>query len=218
MGNLNHTFYQKRAYMKSFKQYIKEELSTNPVNVDVYHGSGKKFDKFDQRQARIPNDHMGGGIAYFTDNKDVAGTYAKSMAKTQKTKTPHVYHSTLSMNNVFDVDHEFSGDKLKHVLPDDEREHENFARGAGLLKLGGPDKYSVLSKLRSGQTKLTGAQVFKGLSRGNVDTAKARDHLISKGYDGIRYNGGENMDMATRHNVYMPYNADSIKINKVSAI
>ena len=196
---------------------LTEEIETNPVTVDVYHGTGRRFNKFDQRQARIPNDHMGGGVAYFTDNLDVGKTYAKSMARTQKTDTPYIYHTTLNMNNVFDVDHEFTGEKLKNILPDDPREHEDFARGASLLKMG-DDKYSVLNKLRNGDMNLTGAQVFRGLSRGNVNTAKARDHLISKGYDGIRYNGGENMGMATRHNVYMPYNADSISINKVSKI
>lgn len=205
--------------MKSFRRYLNllEEIEANPVTVDAYHGSGKLFNKFDQKQARIPNDHMGGGIAYFTDNHDVSKTYAKSMARSQNTNTPHVYHTTLTMKNVFDVDHPFTGDKLKHVLPEDHREHETFARGAGLLKLGGEDKHTVLDKLRNGKMTLSGSQVFKGLSRGGVDTAKARNHLISKGYDGIRYNGGENMD-ATRHNVYMPYNADAIKIRKITKI
>ena len=208
--------------MLRFKQYITEseipfDKVTNPVTVDAYHGTGRRFNNFDQRQARIPNDHMGGGVAYFTDNLDVGKTYAKSMAKSQKTDTPYIYHTTLNMKNVFDVDHEFTGEKLKHILPNDPREHEDFARGANLLKVG-DDKYSVLNKLRNGDMKLSGAQVFKGLSKGNVNTARARDHLISKGYDGIRYNGGENMGMATRHNVYMPYNADSISINKVSKI
>lgn len=205
--------------MINFLRFIKlfEDVEKNPVSVDVYHGSGRLFNKFDQRQARIPNDHMGGGVGYFTDNHDVAKTYAKSMARSAKTDTPFVYHTKLKMKNVFDVDHEFTGNKLKHVLPDDPKEHEDFARGAGLLKLG-DDKYSTLNKLKSGDIKLSGAQVFKGLSRGNVNTAKARDHLISKGYDGIRYNGGENMNMATRHNVYMPYDANAIQISKVTKI
>jgi hypothetical protein len=203
--------------MKSFIQFIKESIELNPVEADLYHGSGVKFGQFDQRQARIQNDHMGGGIAYFTDNHDVAKTYAKSMARTQKTDTPFVYHTRVKMKNVFDVDHEFTGDKLKHVLPTEPKEHEDFARGAGLLKYG-EEKYKTLNDLRSGKLKLTGAAVFKGLSKGNVNTAKARDHLISKGYDGIRYNGGENMDMATRHNVYMPYDANSISINKITKI
>lgn len=202
--------------MKSFKSFILE--NTNPVSVDVYHGSGRLFDRFEQRHARIPNDHYGGGIGYFTDNHDVAKTYAKSMARKQQTNTPHVYHTNLTMNNVFDVDHEFSGEKLKNLLPDNPEHHEAFARGAGLLQLGGEDKYTVLNKLRSGKMKLTGAQIFKGLSRGNVDTAKTREHLISRGYDGLRYNGGENMNMETRHNVYIPYNANSISINKVTKI
>lgn len=205
--------------MLSFGKFaqLKESVENNPVEVDAYHGSGKLFPKFDQRQARIANDHMGGGVGYFTDNHDVAKTYANSMARSQKTDTPFVYHTKLKMNNVFDVDHEFTGDKLKHILPDDIKAHEDFARGAGLLKIG-EDKYTTMDKLRSGKLNLSGAQVFKGLSRGGVDSAKARDHLINKGFDGIRYNGGENMNMATRHNVYMPYNADGIKINKVTKL
>ena len=195
---------------------IKEEIEQNPVSVDTYHGSGRLFGKFDPSKARVKNDNYGGGI-YTTDSKKVGISYAKTMARQQKTGTPHLYHTGLDMKNVFDVDHEFTGDKLKHVLPDDEKKHEDFARGAGLLRLGGEDKYSVLSKLRRGELKLTGDQVFKGLSRGGVNTAYARSHLINKGYDGLRYNGGENMN-TERHNVYIPYNTDSISIKKVSKI
>jgi len=71
-----------------------------------------------------------------------------------------------------------------------------------------------LSKLSRGDMELTGDQIFKGLSGGGVNTAAARDHLIRNGYDGLRYNGGANMD-AERHNVYIPYNANSITIKKV---
>jgi hypothetical protein len=202
--------------MLSFVQYLTEY--TNSVSVNVYHGSGRSFRKFEQRHARIANDHFGGGIGYFTDNHEVAKTYARSMARRPDATAPHVYHTTLNMNNVFDVDHEFSGEKLKNLLPDNPDHHEQFARAAGLLTLGGDDKYTVLNKLRNGNLSLSGAQVFKGLSKGNVDTAKTRQHLISKGYDGIRYNGGENMNMETRHNVYIPYNANSITIKKVTKI
>ena len=206
--------------MLGFNQFlsIKEAYlieSANPVSVDVYHGSGKLFRKFDQQNARIPNDFYGGGQGYFTDHKGVGTQYAKAMSKYHKTNTPYLYHTTLKMNNVFDVDHHFTGDKLKHVLPDDPKHHEDFARGAGLLHVGA-DKYDVLAKLKSGSLKLTGKQVFNGLS-GGVNTAKAREHLIKKGYDGLRYNGGENME-AVKHNVYIPYNASSIKINKISKI
>ena len=210
--------------MKTFNAYIAEErrrllesASHNPVDVDAYHGSGRLFKKFEQKHARLPNDHMGGGVGYFTDNHDVSKTYAKSMARHAKTDTPYIYHTKLKMNTVFDVDHEFHGDKLKHVLPDNPEHHEQFARSAGLLHPGG-DKYTTMSDLKAGKIKLSGKQVFFGLSRGGINTASARDHLIKKGYDGIRYNGGENMNMATRHNVYMPYNSDAIKIHKVTQL
>lgn len=195
--------------MKSFIQYITENF--NPVDVDVYHGSGRKFDKFDQSKGRIKNDFYGGGVGYFTDDKDVAHTYARSMSK--ETKTPHVYHTNIKMSNVFDVDHDFVGEKLQKVLPDD---LEKFARGAGLLKLGA-DKYKVLNDLKTGKALLKGHQVFKGLSAGGVNSAEAREHLSARGYDGLRYNGGDNMG-AKKHNVYIPYNANSIKINHVEEV
>ena len=210
--------------MKRFRHYLAEEEQSssasshhNPVEVDAYHGSGHLFRKFDQKHARIPNDHMGGGVGYFTDHHDVSKTYARSMARHAKTSTPYVYHTKLKMKNVFDVDHEFHGDKLKHVLPDDPKHHEQFARSAGLMKPG-TNRHQVLNDLKDGKHKLTGKQVFFGLSHGGINTAKAREHLIKKGYDGIRYNGGENMNMATRHNVYMPYDADSIKIHKITQL
>lgn len=209
--------------MLSFKQFIREEESTegkklssekhsNPVDVDVFHGSGRRFDKFNQSFGRVKNDFMGGGIGYFTNSHHVAKSYAKNGARFAKTDTPLVYHTKLKMNNVFDVDHHFHGDKLKHVLPD-EKKHEEFARGAGLLRAG-TDKYDVLSKLKHGHLKLTGHQVFQGLSKGGVNSDDARDHLIKKGYDGLRYNGGQNMDQAEKHDVYIPYKADSITIHK----
>lgn len=205
--------------MIKFSSFIKlnEQIETNPVKVDVYHGSGQKFNKFDQKQSRVLNDNMGGGTAYFTNDLVVASTYAKSMAKSQKTNTPYVYHTTLNMQNVFDVDHEFTGEKLKHVLPNDPKDHEDFARSSGLLKFG-DDKHTVLNNLRSGKANLTGEQVFKGLSKGNVNTAKAREHLESKGFDGIRYNGGVGVENAIKHSVYIPYKPGSIKINGIAQL
>jgi hypothetical protein len=199
--------------MKNFLSFLKEASippSTNPVNVDVWHGTGRRFSEFRQEHSRIPNDYYGGGIGYFTSDKEVGKTYARDAARRQKTDTPLLYHTSLKMNNVFDVDHTFSGERLKHILPPS-TQHEDFARGAGLLGLKA-DKYQVLANLRSGNMSLSGDQVFKGLSRGMVNTAIARNHLISKGYDGLRYNGGDNMK-AKKHDVYIPYNASGIQIN-----
>jgi hypothetical protein len=69
--------------------------------------------------------------------------------------------------------------------------------------------------LKSGDLSLTGDEVFKGLSRGMVNTAKARQKLIDLGYDGLRYNGGKNMQMATEHDVYLAYDAGDIQIKKI---
>mgnify|MGYP003339405046 CR=1 FL=1 len=201
--------------MLSFKSFIKEQgSSSNPVKIDAYHGSGRHFQHFDQKMARLPNDHYGGGVAYFTDDHDVAKTYAKSMSK--ETKTPHVYHTSLDMNNVFDIDHSFHGKHLQKLLPKDT---EKFASSAGILHAGNADeKYHILGKLERGEMPLTGHQVFWGLSHGGTKTSAARSHLIKHGYDGLRYNGGMMVPGAKKHNVYIPYNSDSIKINHIEKI
>lgn len=199
--------------MLSFKQFLLESTNTqNPVNIDLYHGSGRNFDQFNQSYGRVKNDFMGGGIGYFTSDHDVAKTYAKNGARFAGTNTRYVYHTTLNMENVFDVDHNFSGERLKQILPP-EKDHEQFARSAGLLNVG-TDKYDILSKLKQGNITLTGQQIFQGLSRGGVSSDRARQHLIKKGYDGLRYNGDQNMDQAQKHSVYIPYNASAITIRK----
>lgn len=193
---------------------VKYSMITNPVSVIAYHGSSKLFKSFDQRYARILNDYMGGGIAYFTTDLDIAKTYAKSMAKTTGTGTEFIYTVELNMKNVFDVDNEFTGTDLVSLLPLDV---EQFARGSGILKYG-VDRVKTIMDLKSGKMSLSGERVFKGLSQGGVNTAKARDILIAHGFDALRYNGGANMNMTTRHDVYIPYDASVIDIQRISKI
>lgn len=198
--------------MKSFLSFLLE--NTNPVTVKVMHGAGGLFTSFDAGKARMKNDFFGGGLGYFTDSHEIARSYAKGASK--ETKTPHVYHTTLKMDNVFDVDHDFTGSKLQRMLPKDT---EKFARHAGLLNAGNMEnRDSILNDLESGRTTLKGHQLFWGLSEGGTKTTAARNHLMKHGYDGLRYNGGENMKGAIRHNVYVPYHAKSITIHKVEKL
>ena len=180
------------------------------MNIVAYHGSNARFKQFDQGKARIINDFYGGGVAYFTDNLSVGKSYARTMAK--RKGEPYVYQVNLSLRKMFDVNDNFTGRELVKFF--DDSTVDNFARGAGLIKLGA-DKYTIIGKLKAGQISLTGDQVFKGLSKGMVNTAKTREKLMELGYDGLRYNGGMNMNMATQHNVYLAYYAKSIKIDKV---
>lgn len=178
-----------------------------PKKLKVYHGTNATFSKFDQGKARITNDLYGGGVAYFTANTDIAYNYAKSMAKS-KGGQKQVYEVELNVNKLFDVNHIFTGKELTQFFTP--KTSEEFARGAGLLSYG-VDKYGVLIDLESGKLKLTGDQVFHGLSKGMNSTAKAREKLISLKYDTLRYNGGVNMN-ATRHDVYIAYKAENITI------
>lgn len=191
---------------------IKKLLFEGSKTIVAYHGTNARFKEFDQRHARIVNDFYGGGIAYFTSDTGVAINYAKSMVRTKKFGEPYVYKCTLTLHKTFDVDHKFTGKELTQFFT--KETVEEFARGASLLKLNS-DKYAVISKLLSGDMTLTGEEVFKGLSRGMVNTAKTRQKLIDLGYDSLRYNGGVNMDMATKHDVYLVYKASDIKIDKI---
>ena len=156
------------------------------------------------KKSRIVNDNYG-GVAYFTDGLSLAVTYAKNMAKKQGGE-PLVYSVELKLNKMFDVDHEYSGKELVDILPSDVKE---FARGAGLLRLGS-DEYKVVSNLKTGNMKLSGEEVYRGLSKGNTQTLKAREHLVEKGYDGLRYN----MPVTPKQSVYLAYDAKDIKIIK----
>lgn len=189
-------------------------ISESAQTMTAYHGSNALFKRFEQSKARILNDYYGGGVAYFTGNEDVAKTYAASMKKKYGGEK-YIYEVDLNLSKVFDVDHKFTGKELTQFF--DDKDADDFARGSGLMKAG-VDKYSVMAKLKSGNLELTGEQVFKGLSRGMVNTAKARQKLISLGYDGLRYNGGVNMNMATKHDVYLAYNANDIRIKKITRV
>ena len=175
----------------------------------LYHGTNQIFDKFSQDKARIINDYYGGGVAYFTDDLQVAHTYAKSMAKS-KGGNLYVFEVNLNVKKLFDVDHKFYGTELTKFFSD-EKDIEEFARGAGMMKYGS-DKYTVISSIGLGNVELTGEQVFKGLSAGMNKTAKARQKLIKLGYDTLRYNGGVNMSMGIKHSVYIAYNSHNINI------
>ena len=176
----------------------------------LYHGTNQNFDEFKQDKARILNDYYGGGVAYFTDNLQVAHTYAKSMVKS-KGGDPFVFEVDLTISKLFDVDKIFQGKSLS-VFYNNKAELEEFCRGAGLMKAG-TDKHQVMASVELGNVNLTGDQVFKGLSAGMNKTAYARQKLISLGYDTLRYNGGVNMN-ATKHNVYIVFKSSNIHIRE----
>lgn len=176
--------------------------------VKAYHGTNSRFSQFEQSKARIANDYYGGGVAYFTDTIDIAKTYAQFMFRKFGGER-YVYEVEIQLNNMFDVDQIYTGDILKRLIGNN---YDEFARGAGLLKLG-VDRYAVLSALKEGKVELTGEQVFRGLSNGMQNTARARETLKKCGFDGLRHNGGVNMG-GQKHNVYLAYEARSIKIKQ----
>jgi len=181
----------------------------------AYHGSGELFKEFDQNKARIANDYWGGGVGYFTRNKNIAKLYAKAMSKI--TKTPYVYTVNLSLEKIFDQNDTFSGSRLINLLPKD---LDKFSRGAGLMSLHyleNIDKFLLIHKLKKGDITLTGKQVFFGLSGGGINTSVARKTLIKNGYDALRYEGGVLMGVVS-HDVFVVYFKKSIEINDIEKL
>jgi hypothetical protein len=173
--------------------------------INAYHGTNAIFNKFSMDSAKIQNDYYGGGF-YFTPNLEVAKIYAKSAVRKTGGKEV-IYRVQLNLKKTFDVDKEYTGDELKKlIIPN----FETFARSAGLLSLG-KDRYAIMADLKDGNTVMTGAEVFKGMSNGMVNTAKARDHLKRLHYDSLRYNPVQHSDRI-KHEVYIAYNAASVRI------
>lgn len=180
-------------------------IKSRQVSLIGYHGSNQIFSEFESKYARIINDFYGGGIAYFSDNKEKAIGFAKSMAK--KEGQPIVYTAELEFKHLFDVDETFTGEDLTVLLPDD---LDKFARGAGLVTAG-MDKFSIYSKLETGSITLTADQIWRGLSSGQNQTAEAREWLKAKGYDGLRYNSIKREGNLS-YSVYLAYYPSSITI------
>jgi len=180
------------------------------IRLRAYHGSGALFNKFEQLKSRIINDHYGGGIAYFTDSEDIAISYAENASKRQplNERLAVIYHVDLEFFNLFDIDDIFTGKNLSKIC---QNNTEQFARSAGLLNYG-TDRFQTIAELKSGNAQLTGDQVFKGLSLGQVKTSTARDALKRLGYDGLRYNGGLLVPGTRQHDVYLAYYEKNIKV------
>lgn len=177
----------------------------------LYHGAPTNFDSFRQEFSRSPNDYYGGGLAYLTTSFDVATTYAKAGLKRQTGAgtDPIVYTVEANFKKTFDVDSVIKGEDLLDFIP--KGKVDEFARGAGLIKFS-DSPYEVKARLLGGRIELTGDQIFKGLDKALGGSSKVRDYLIKMGYDSLRYNGGANMSMATRHDVYIAYKASTLRI------
>lgn len=177
--------------------------------LEVFHGTCSFFDRFEQTNSRVVNDFYGGGVAYFTDDRNIAKKYASSMSKVKNVNSRIVYTVKLSLKRTFDVDKVFTGKELLGFYKPSES--EKFARDAGLLKFG-VDKFQVIADLKTGNIKLRGDEIFRGLSLGMIKTKNAREKLISLGFDSLRYNGNQNKLSEKNHNVYLVYNSNDITI------
>lgn len=177
----------------------------------VYHGTGALFDQFKIENARLKNDHFG-GLLYFTDNKSIALQYAAAEAKKAHSSQKVIYTVELDIKNLFDVKQTYTGKQLLKLLKN--VNIEDFARKAGLLRYGS-DKYQIIAELKSGNMTMTGEQIFLGLSNGQRDTSRTRDILKRAGFDGLKYYGAKIFGV-NPHTVYLPYDANSIKIVNIN--
>lgn len=163
-----------------------------------------------QQFARTVNDYYGGGICYLTSSIEIAKGYAKAGMKriTGKGDSPTIFTVQTRFKKTFDVDTKFSGKDLQQFYPKD---LDAFARASGLMKFG-VDPALIKVRLKNGTAIMTGDQIFNALSKVLGGTAKARDFLISKGYDSLRYNGGTATKIGIDHDVYIAYDAKTLDI------
>ncbi len=175
------------------------------TSIVAYHGTNQVFEEFKSSYGRVTNDYYGGGVAYCTDEINVARQYARSAAKRGGKEV--IYRVRLNLGKTFDVNHEYKGNALLRLIGSD---IEGFARSAGLLPYG-VDKFKVINDIRSGETPLKGDVIFKGLSRGMVNTVKAREALKHNGFTSLRYNPVQH-SQRLRHSVWIMYNERDIDI------
>lgn len=198
--------------MQNFRDFFLVEERKSKFRGKLYHGTSARFDKFDQRFGRMENDFYGGGIAYFTTSIKIAKGYA-SASKKRIGGDMLLYTVDVNFKKVFDVDISYDGAEVLKIL--DGTDLEKIARGAGLMSYGNPNSQSNLSDLKRGRLSLTGDQLYKGFTTANRGKTSAfRDKLISLGYDALRYNGGLQIRGETQHDVYIAWDASTIKIDK----
>lgn len=181
------------------------ELLDTTLKDTLFHG-GIDFDgEFRQDMSRSPNDYFGGGVAYFTDNHEVALKYAKNAGK-RSGKLPVVYNVKLTIKNNFDVDKKYNSE----LFLDSIKDLDKFIRNSSIGEYNDPI-YVTKQKLKSG-IEITGKSIFKGLSNNHQNSGRAREILIDLGFDGLRYTGDE--DSMNPYNVWLPYNSDQVSIVK----
>lgn len=210
--------------MKSFKKFnlIEKKIVSESFKGQMWHGTNAKFDKFEQRMARVQNDLYGGGVAYFTDNRKIAEGYAKSSLKRKgapKNPEPWLYKVDLDLKNIFDIERSYNYDFVKQFVKNDKSSTvEKFLRDAGVLNnsfmksIGASDIFSVISKFNNGSLNLTGDQLFNAIGNNSANSSKARDIFYKMGYDGLTHQGGLRGGTGGKHKVIIVYDSSKIKI------
>jgi hypothetical protein len=163
----------------------------------VYHGTnkneqGKAFTQFDTYGA---NYGLMGQGSYFTDNPEIASSYAKK----GKGDTPTVYPVYLSIKNPIDMDARGNEASWQEAFPDVDF---NEYRPEGVKN---EDYFRAIEEFITDQQmpKYEGAEMVQ-------------DGLRSMGYDGITHRGGARFRTAagesnTRHQVFIAFDPEQIK-------
>lgn len=192
-----------------------QQIKPNPISAEMWQGTNARFDRFDQRMARVQNDLYGGGVGYFTDSLEVAKGYATSSLKRKGVpidSTPYIYKVNLTLDNVFDVGKTYDGDFVSSFLKNtDYGTAEQFLRNAGLAKMGS-DLAGNIGNLRRGELQMSGDQIFNAIGEQSKNSSKARDILIKRGFDGLTHPGGLRGGTKGLHTVIIAYDSDKIQI------
>lgn len=181
----------------------------------LYHGSNiPDLDFTDPEQSVVPESHReyGDALAYFTDCQDSAIRYATSMTATEGGKAC-VYSAYINTGECFDLDAYYTTDRLVEII--DGIDLRLFGKGLGILN-SYSDEYAMISSLRYGKLKLTGKEIFKGLSFALESPSAALYHIVDLGYDCVKFKCS-NIGMKP-HTIYLVDDAEKIQLIDKKAV
>lgn len=170
----------------------------NGYVVQVYHGTGNEFKKFDLKYADKTAFYGPGG--YFTESPELAQTYAT----TERGSKPNVVATILHIKKPFDTRKQFTTGEIEQL-------NLELPKSKDLST-------SLSPRERTGTGRWAYNQLLKKLGFGNNEgksdiEAKIRttEYLKKLGYDAIVYTGGQEVGDIP-HTVWVMLNAKGIEL------
>lgn len=188
---------------------IQEEIEDYRSNQEFYHGTNKKFSRFDTSKVGTGQEVEAHGFGfYFTSNKDIAEFYAKDLAG--KNEPAYVYTVRVFNKDFFEWDDIVDHEKAERILSCfknldgfDEVDINDMEDALGLSD-GYYGHYSQFSSIYDL------LKAFLGSSR------KASEFFSDCGFDGIVFDSKESGYQVKNYTIFDSGNIKIIDVEKVN--